>query len=139
MTVILLVLLACGGAPEARSGDATAPAASAGSEATAPSANLDVTALRSAMESTALPVLDVRSPEEFADGHVPGAINIPLQELQTRMGELETLKDREFAVICAVGGRSSSATSMLHRKGFTGARNVDGGTNAWKAAGYPLE
>lgn len=127
------MLVACGGPPE------TAQAGSVLSGQTpARAADLSVSELQAATAS-GLPVLDVRTPEEFAEGHVPGAINIPLQELQARSAELAALKDREFAVICAVGGRSSSATGLLHRQGYSGARNVAGGTQAWEAAGYPLE
>lgn len=133
MNLLLTLLLACGGQTE------TAPTGSVLSGQTpARAVDLSVSDLQAASVG-GMQVLDVRTAEEFAEGHVPGAINIPLQELQSRSAELAALKDREFAVICAVGGRSSSATGLLHRQGYSGARNVAGGTQAWEAAGYPLE
>ena len=84
-------------------------------------------------------VVDVRSPEEFASGHVPGAVNIPLDQLGARMTELDPHKAETLYVVCAVGGRSAKATSQLRDAGFSGAVNVDGGTQGWIAAGHPVE
>ena len=78
-------------------------------------------------------VLDVRRANEYAGGHVPGAINIPLHELQRRIGEV----DAPCAVICAGGYRSSAAASILARHGLQ-AVNVVGGTAAWIREGYAV-
>ncbi len=83
-------------------------------------------------------VLDVRTPGEFSGGHIPGAVNIPLQELESRLGELEAQRSG-MAVVCAVGGRSKAASELLAGQGFTGVQNVDGGTQGWIAAGHPVE
>jgi rhodanese-related sulfurtransferase len=83
------------------------------------------------------PLIDVRTPGEFASGHVPGAKNIPLDELPARMGELGDPAAEVF-VICEVGGRSAQAASSLAAAGRR-AVNVKGGTRAWKAAGLPVE
>lgn len=135
MTVALLaLLLACGTAPEP-------PSAAVGGEPASAAAprDIDVATLKGKVDAGGTFVLDVRTPGEFAQGHVPGAVNIDIQTLQARLGELETHKGKEIAVICAVGSRSDAATAFLRDQGFAGASNVLGGTSAWARAGYPLE
>ena len=84
-----------------------------------------------------LRVLDVRRPAEFASGHVPGARNIPLNELSRRLSEIE--RDEPLAVICASGYRSSTAASILARNRFADVTNVIGGTSGWMAEKLPVE
>jgi hydroxyacylglutathione hydrolase len=79
-----------------------------------------------------LNVLDVRRRGEYRDGHVPDAVNVPLDELPDRVGALDPSKPT--AVICAGGYRSSAAASILRRHGFVDLFNVIGGTSAWMAA-----
>ena len=91
-----------------------------------------------------LAVLDVRTQQEFNIGHVPGALNIPLDGLSdaVRMGSLDDLKEleRTICVICASGGRSAQATVRLSRVfGFPDVVNVAGGTSVWINAGFPIE
>lgn len=83
----------------------------------------------------ALPI-DVREPDEWAAGHVAEARHIPLGELPARLAELP--RDRERLLICRSGNRSGAATRLLQREGFTLARNVQGGMNAWGRQGYPI-
>ncbi len=82
-----------------------------------------------------LPVVDVRRPAEYDAGHVPDARNIPLNELPRRIDEVRD----GLAVICAGGYRSSMATSLLARRGFTDVSNVIGGTSAWVAEKLPVQ
>jgi len=82
-------------------------------------------------------VIDVRTPREFASGHVPGAINVPLDELDARIAEVGGEGD-EVVVICEVGGRSATAAKRLAAKGLKPI-DVPGGTAAWRRAGLPLE
>jgi len=89
------------------------------------------------LEIPDLQVIDVRRPGEYASGHVPGALSLPLDHLETGLGRLDS--GRPTAVICAGGYRSSAATSLLERQGFADLVNVLGGTSAWVAAGYPVE
>ncbi|MHC4184102.1 MAG: cyclic nucleotide-binding domain-containing protein [Planctomycetota bacterium] len=72
--------------------------------------------------------LDVRMDMEFEDEHIPGAINIPLDELRQRYSELH--RDREYYVYCLVGARSASATFLLRSQGFK-AKSIKGGLNSW--------
>jgi glyoxylase-like metal-dependent hydrolase (beta-lactamase superfamily II)/rhodanese-related sulfurtransferase len=99
---------------------------------------MPVDELRSRMgEQSDLQVVDVRRPGEYNNGHVPGALNLPLDHLQAQSFNLD--RTRPTAVICASGYRSSAATSLLERQGFSQLINVVGGTNAWIAAGHPAE
>jgi len=79
-------------------------------------------------------LVDVRFPDEFAEGHASGAVNIPALELRTRHGELP--RDRPLVVMCRTGQRSSLATSILKRAGFTGVHNAAGGFTGYTAAGF---
>jgi rhodanese-related sulfurtransferase len=81
-----------------------------------------------------LRIVDVRRGGEFASAHVPGARNIPLNELEQ---QAPSLRGERLAVICAGGYRSSAATSLLQRAGVEALLNVTGGTSAWVAAGLP--
>lgn len=83
-------------------------------------------------------LLDVRTPQEFASGHVPGAQSIPLSSLSTRIDELSVDQATPVYLICQSGGRSARATNILRKKGYT-AINVSGGTSAWNASGFPID
>ena len=95
--------------------------------------------LKTAMDAGPVRLIDVRSPKEFAEARVPGAVNIPLGELESRLSEVSQDKGDTIYLICAVGGRSSRATEALAAAGFLHPINVDGGTNGWKAAGLPTD
>ncbi|MGH9147881.1 MAG: rhodanese-like domain-containing protein, partial [Vicinamibacterales bacterium] len=74
-------------------------------------------------------VLDVRRPREWADAHIDGSINVPLNHLEERIGELP--RDRRIVVHCASGYRSSIAASLLARRGFERLVELTGGMAAW--------
>lgn len=86
-------------------------------------------------EQPATPVIDVREEWEFETGRVPGAVNLPMSTIGEHLDELP---DGPFAVICKVGGRSGRVVEALVARGYD-ATNVDGGTDDWIAAGYPVE
>lgn len=77
-------------------------------------------------------LLDVREDDEWAAGHAPDAVHIPLGELPTRHGELP--RDRQIVAICRVGGRSARATAFLRQQGLD-VHNYEGGMQAWARAG----
>jgi rhodanese-related sulfurtransferase len=83
-------------------------------------------------------IIDVRTKEEFASGHIPRAKNIPLSELSVRLEELRASQGQAIYLVCAVGGRSGQAQLVMNNAGFS-TINVIGGTNDWKRQGYPLE
>jgi rhodanese-related sulfurtransferase len=80
-------------------------------------------------------LIDVRDPDEYAEEHVPGAINLPLSELRERLGEVPA--DREAWLYCVVGQRAYYATRALAQRGHE-VRNLSGGIRTWHAAGRPL-
>lgn len=82
-------------------------------------------------------VLDVREPYEFAEGHVPGAVLLPLSSLEQRIDEVP--EGDPIYVICRSGNRSQQASEILAENGVKNVVNVDGGMIAWQAAGYPVE
>ena len=87
-------------------------------------------------EGRPVALLDVRHPGEYAQGHVPTAINLPLPHLSLDAARFDPAAPT--VVICAGGYRSSIATSILARKGFRTLFNVVGGTSAWVGAALPL-
>jgi rhodanese-related sulfurtransferase len=87
---------------------------------------------------TRLQLIDVRTPEEFAAGHIPGAVNIPYDELPTRLHELEGLQAEELVVYCRTGRRAKIAEDALREAGFQNVRDLAGHMVAWTAASYPV-
>ena len=96
-------------------------------------------ALALAKADTTILLLDVRTKGEYESqtGHLKGALLIPVQELETRIGELEQFKGRKIIAYCRTGNRSSHATDYLNRQGFT-VVNLSGGITEWNRKGYPV-
>lgn len=86
-----------------------------------------------AAEAQSLVILDVRSEEEYADGHVPGALHIPHDELAARLTELETSKDKPIVVYCRSGKRAAKALTILHEAGFTRLLHLTGDMPGWES------
>jgi len=88
-----------------------------------------------------LTVVDVREADEFAAGHIPGAIHIPRGLLEFKVDAHPVLRDRNrrIAMQCQGGGRSALATLAMQELGYTDVVNLAGGFAAWKAAGLPVE
>lgn len=84
-------------------------------------------------------VLDVRPPAEFAAGHIIGARNIPVAELDARTAELEKFRAQPLIVCCQNGQTSGSAAQSLAKRGFTQVATLKGGLNAWRQENFPLE
>jgi len=82
-------------------------------------------------------LLDVRTPEEYAEGHIAGAKLIPVQVLAEHLNDVP--KDKQVYVYCHSGARSARASKLLAANGFSHIENMEGGIVAWKAAGYPVE
>ncbi|MFF9481852.1 rhodanese-like domain-containing protein [Streptomyces sp. NPDC014733] len=86
-----------------------------------------------------LTVIDVRTPGEYAGGHLPGALNIPLDQLDRALPDIRTAAARgEVLVVCASGARSENACRQLADKGIRTA-TLAGGTGAWAAQGHELD
>jgi rhodanese-related sulfurtransferase len=83
-------------------------------------------------------LLDVRENDEWAAGHAPGAVHVPMGQVPQRIDELaSTFPDRSVHVVCRSGARSARVTAYLAQAGWD-AVNVDGGMRAWAAAGRPM-
>lgn len=82
-------------------------------------------------------ILDVRTPEQFAAGHLRDAKNIPLSDLDSRIGELDKQKTKAVVVVCQQGSRADKAVKLLQKAGFDDVVSLDGGLTAWTAAGLP--
>lgn len=84
-------------------------------------------------------LIDVRSAEEFAAGHIPGAINIPHDQIAARAPELAAHKsDGTLILYCRSGRRTALAIDALEAQGFTGLMHLDGDMQGWQAAGEPV-
>ncbi len=92
----------------------------------------------SAMQVSGALLLDVREPDEYAQGHAPGSVLIPLGQLEQRLAEISRYKDQPVALICRSGKRSATAQQLLVRAGFTATTNMEGGMIAWQKAGLPV-
>ncbi|WP_211097257.1 rhodanese-like domain-containing protein [Herbaspirillum sp. ST 5-3] len=90
------------------------------------------------MASQGALLLDVREPEEYAQGHAPDSILIPLGQLQSRLEDIRAFERKPIAVICRSGRRSAQAARMLSETGFTEVFDVQGGMNAWERAALPI-
>lgn len=80
-------------------------------------------------------ILDVREPDEWAAGHIDGALHVPMGAIPQHLEELPD--DHRLAVVCRSGGRSARVTEYLRQQGLD-AVNVDGGMTAWAKAGRPM-
>ena len=82
-------------------------------------------------------VLDVRTPEEFRLGHIPGAVNIPHTELASHIGEVQQL--HAVVLYCMLGPRARLGEKTLLDAGVEDVLHLDGGLHAWQQAGFPVE
>ena len=83
-------------------------------------------------------VLDVRTPEEYAAGHLPGAVNIPHGELAARIAELAGARERDVVVYCRTGVRSAAALEVLGKAGFKRLFQLKGDYTRWSEEKRPV-
>ncbi|NOZ52813.1 MAG: rhodanese-like domain-containing protein [Gammaproteobacteria bacterium] len=95
-------------------------------------------AVRTASHEDAL-VLDLRSENEYQDGHILNSVNIPLGFLESRVSEIQEYKSSPVILVCRSGNRSLQAANMLKKQAFENLYNMTGGILAWKNANLPLE
>ena len=84
-------------------------------------------------------VVDVREPEEFAAGHMTGAKNVPLNQLDEKLGAAVKNKSVPLLLVCASGARAQRAVAMAKKLGYEQAQAVAGGLKSWKEANLPIE
>jgi rhodanese-related sulfurtransferase len=137
---LALVLAACGSgtaaspAPSAGAASPAAPVSAAPGAPAALPAEVDVATAASLVEGGAF-LLDVRTPEEWAAGHVQGATLVPLDALPGRLSDVP--KDRQVVVMCRTGHRSAQGRDILLGAGYPSVTSMAGGITAWNAAGRP--
>ncbi len=122
-TALALLLAACGGEDAGRAG-------------TPISANELAGRLRA---GSAPVVLDVRTAEEYASGHIPGSINVPHDELPQRIPELSIARTEEIVVHCQSGRRAEIARDALGAAGYSNVRDLSGHWQEWLDSGLPTE
>lgn len=81
--------------------------------------------------------IDVREVDEYAEGHIPGTVNLPLSELEERFNEIG--RDQPIVLVCARGARSAQAAEYLEFQGYTNLYNLEGGTLGYIRMGHPVE
>lgn len=92
---------------------------------------------RQAKHDAKLFVLDVRTPEEFAQGHVPGAVNIPHDQVSAHLGDIP--KDKDVVLYCRSGRRAGMAAEVLKANGYDHLLHLDGDMNAWMEKARPMQ
>lgn len=80
--------------------------------------------------------IDVRTPQEFKAGHIPGAVNMPVSSIAEHLNEIS--KDKQIYVYCHSGKRAARASTVLAKAGFS-VENIPESMLGWEAAGYPIE
>lgn len=128
-----LLLASCSGAQQPAAGEAgdTATAAAQGQIST-----IDVADLAARMKAGTIELVDVRTPQEFAAGHIPGAVNMPLGNFDP--AALPHVEGKETVLYCHSGNRSGKAASMVAATGEN-AVHLAGGITAWQGAGEPVD
>ena len=120
--------------------NSTPPANTASVSVTKAYKDADVTQFEKLRASEPKPVvLDVRTPEEFAAGHIPGSILLDFRSPKFADEIAKLPRDKPYLVHCAVGGRSAKACEKMSQIGFTNLVNLKGGFQAWQAEGKPVE
>jgi phage shock protein E len=127
---VAVLLTACSAVPF------SSPIAPAAQSQNLPS-DFDVATAASLRGRNEVVMLDVRTPEEYAQGHIPGVVLIPLDQVPNRLADIP--KDKTVIVTCQSGNRSGQAAKLLREKGYTNIHNMLGGFTAWEKDGYPVE
>ena len=99
--------------------------------------DISADSLKASMNQTDIVILDVRTPEEFADGHVEGAVNIDFKNADFSANIDKLDKTKKYEVYCRSGHRSAESAKVMNGKGFN-VSNVTGGILGWQEKGYPV-
>lgn len=83
-------------------------------------------------------LIDLRSPNEFADGHITGSINIPYTDIEDRLHEIKLQEGKSLVLICDSGSQSANAGEVLNKSGYQNTVILSGGIGAWKLDNLPL-
>lgn len=91
--------------------------------------DVNVKQAKELIDSGEVIIIDVRSQEEYDEGHIPNSLLIPVDEIDNRMDELD--KDASYLMVCRSGNRSANASDLLAKNGFAHIKNMKGGMNDW--------
>jgi phage shock protein E len=137
-TGLVLGSAGCSSGSSSASGQSPAASPSAPASVTAGTSNLDAAGFAELVKAPGAVVLDVRTPEEFSQGHLPDAKNMDVENPKIA-DEFEKLdKSGTYAVYCRTGNRSKAAQELMLSLGFTKVSNLTGGITAWKVAGHEV-
>jgi len=100
---------------------------------------LDPQAMVQLMNRDKAVVIDVCEPDEFARGHVIGAKNLPLGQLEDKLAQVVKNKSTQVIMVCQVGARSARAAATARKLGYENVQSLSGGLRAWTAASMPTE
>jgi phage shock protein E len=128
--------LAVAGGEPAVAPTATKPAATAPVAAVATPMSQEALLQHQSQHPDHLYLLDVRTPQEYADGHVPGAVNVPYDQLASRLAEVP--KDKDVVLYCKSGRRAGIAADVLAANGYKRLSHLEGDMNAWVEKGRPI-
>lgn len=134
-TAVLAVAVSLSGCGSGTEDGVSVTAGPTASTAPAAGATVDAAQFAAALKAPDTVILDVRTPAEFAEGHLPGAVNLPV-ESPDFAAQLATLDPGAgYAVYCRSGNRSQAALAIMQQSGFTNAYHLGGGIGAWQQAG----
>jgi phage shock protein E len=142
VAALIVIVLAAAACQAVGTGPSAAPAATAAAAPAAPVTKRALPAEVSVAEAAAKRdagafILDVRTPDEWKEFHVPGSTLIPVTELANRVAEVP--QDREVVVVCRSGNRSATGRDLLLKAGYPQVTSLAGGLTAWRSAGKPVE
>ena len=83
-------------------------------------------------------VIDIRDKKDFGNGHIAGAMNIPFSSIDSRVGELESYKEKPIVLVCKMGQHAGSIGRKLKSQGFEDVRRLSGGMAEWGANSFPV-
>lgn len=98
---------------------------------------IDVQSVSVGLANGGIQIIDVREPDEWQSGHIPGALHIPLGVLDSRLADINP--ERGIVTVCRSGRRSHNAAEQLHKAGFPNVMSLAGGMLAWQSASQPVE
>ena len=133
MLAAVSVIAGCGGNQVAQQAELAQAAINLQELAT----DIDTTTVDSLRGRDDVVILDVREDWEYAEGHIPGAVLLPLGSIPDRLSEIP--QDKTVVAVCRSGNRSGQATQFLRQQGFDNVHNMEGGMIAWDEAGLPTD
>ncbi len=83
-------------------------------------------------------ILDIRDGKEFGNGHIAGAVNLPMASFDSRVGELDEYKEKPIVLVCKMGQHAGSVGRKLKAQGFENVRRLSGGMGEWSASNLPV-